>query len=57
MCDFCKKFDFRRSKIEVDKYGARIVTTCGDYSFPKNERFAFCPVCGETIKYDDYEQR
>lgn len=47
MCNFCKHFDWGAASYEVDKYGVRIVSAGGNYKFPEERQFMFCPVCGE----------
>lgn len=49
-CGFCARFDFGGVKVEIDKYGARIVTGTSVTQFPLHEQFNFCPVCGRFLK-------
>lgn len=48
MCDFCKNFDFGSASFESDKYGSRIVLSGGNYRFPVERQFNFCPRCGAS---------
>lgn len=53
MCEFCKRFDFGTASVYVDKYGTRIGIACGDYRYPEEAQFNFCPVCGKRLKAQD----
>ena len=53
MCELCKRFDFGTVSALVDKSGARIGMACGDYRYPEETQFKFCPVCGERLKEQD----
>lgn len=48
-CDFCWRFNFGNASAEVDKYGARIKSAVGSYTYPLNEQFNYCPVCGKYV--------
>lgn len=49
VCEFCEKYDFANSKIEIDKYGARIVLSLCNTKFPKEDQFQYCPMCGRNL--------
>ena len=49
VCEFCVRYDFANSKIEIDKYGARIVLSLCNTKFPKEDQFQYCPKCGRKL--------
>lgn len=49
MCEFCNKFDFSTAKVEIDKYGARLLTGISNTKLPEVDQFNFCPVCGMIL--------
>ncbi len=48
-CPFCEKYDFSRSKIEVDEDGANIALAICNTKFTKEEQFKYCPACGKKL--------
>lgn len=52
-CEFCEKYDFARAKIEIDKYGVRIVLAGGLTRFTKKEQFNYCPMCGRKLTEEE----
>lgn len=50
MCKFCKNYDFESIgyRFEFEKY-PKIYLSGAVGSVPENEKFKFCPVCGEKL--------
>lgn len=53
-CEFCSRFNFKNTGIDINKYGVSIFTTCsGDCEVPKEKRFKYCPRCGRKLTEEE----
>lgn len=50
MCEFCSKFDFATATTSVEGEYAHIYLALCNTSFPKEQQFNFCPVCGKDLR-------
>lgn len=60
MCNLCKTFNFQRVKItpHFKNEAPAISLVYGKVSaLPKNERFQFCPRCGQRLTEDNFKIR
>lgn len=48
-CDFCSCADFGEFGFEITKHYAKICCAIGNWRFPQNEQFMFCPKCGKPL--------
>lgn len=52
MCKFCEKFEFSRVGIRIDFDNKPTLYFAGGSGIsPMDERFRFCPMCGQQIIY------
>lgn len=49
-CEFCEKYDFSRARVKIDKNKVVIESALCNTTFPKEEQFNFCPVCGRDLR-------
>lgn len=58
MCDFCKKYDFRRVSVwDGDFPHIVLLQACVNETPPDDERFRFCPVCGRELTESDFREK
>lgn len=53
MCEFCKDFDFKTVGIAEMLGKKTVCLAIGSTTFPENEQFKYCPLCGEKIVVSD----
>ena len=49
-CEFCRTFDFSSAKCEVTTDGTHLCMAATVTTYPKEEQFHFCPMCGRKLK-------
>ena len=58
MCKFCQNYDFSRIGFDFD-YDEKLPSIYfagGSGKAPENERFKFCPVCGERLTEENFKE-
>lgn len=58
MCKLCKTYDFTRIGIDMSSWGNNptIFFSGGCGQTPNDQRFRYCPMCGEQIIYKEKEE-
>ena len=54
-CDFCSKADFGDYSVEIAKSYATINCALGNYKYPEDKRFRYCPKCGRPLTPEAWE--
>ena len=54
MCRYCATYDFTKTGFRAPLDEASSIYLClANSTAPKEDRFRFCPMCGEQIKYEE----
>lgn len=54
-CDFCSKADFGDYSVKIAKSYATISCALGNYKYPEDKQFRYCPKCGRPLTPEAWE--